>query len=67
MYFFHRNKTVMDTMIALMEQYSNQLENIVAERTQELQVEKKKTEDLLYKMLPQYVCITVGEWAFKLH
>ncbi len=50
----------MDTMIALMEQYSNQLENIVAERTQELQVEKKKTEDLLYKMLPQYVYITVG-------
>ena len=45
----------MDNMIAMMEKYSNQLEEIVAERTQQLEEERKKTEELLLKMLPKSV------------
>ncbi len=48
-----RTANVMDNMIAMMEKYSNHLEEIVAERTLQLEEEKKKTETLLYRMLPQ--------------
>ena len=37
-----------------MEQYANNLESIVEDRTHELQVEKKKTEHLLHQILPKY-------------
>ena len=42
-------------MIAMMEKYTNNLEEIVAERTQQLQEEKIKTDALLYRMLPRSV------------
>ena len=35
-----------------MEKYAENLEEIVASRTAELIEEKKKTDNLLYKMLP---------------
>lgn len=44
----------MDTMITMMEKYTDHLEDIVAERTQELAAEKAKTDELLYRMLPRY-------------
>jgi len=47
--------SVMDIMMAMMEKYSNQLEETVATRAHELEEEKKKTEDLLGKMLPKSV------------
>ena len=37
-----------------MEQYANNLEGLVAERTNELLQEKKKSEELLYQVLPKY-------------
>jgi atrial natriuretic peptide receptor A/atrial natriuretic peptide receptor B len=37
-----------------MEQYANELESIVDQRTAELAEEKKKTEELLYQILPKY-------------
>ena len=43
----------MDNMIAMMEKYTDHLEDIVAERTKELQEEKKKTDELLFRMLPK--------------
>ena len=42
----------MDNMIARIEKYTNQLEERVAERNEELKSEKAKNDDLLYKMLP---------------
>ncbi len=37
----------------IMERFANNLEALVAERTQLLDEEKRKTEDLLHRMLPQ--------------
>ncbi len=43
----------MDNMLKMMEKYADSLEELVQERTQELEEEKKKTDMLLYSMLPQ--------------
>lgn len=42
----------MFTITLQMEKYSKHLESIVAERTQELVVEKQKTDRLLYSTYP---------------
>ena len=42
----------MDNVLNLMERYAYNLEEIVEERTQQLMEEKKKTDRLLYRMLP---------------
>ncbi|XP_072216534.1 atrial natriuretic peptide receptor 1-like [Excalfactoria chinensis] len=44
-----------DTMMTLMEKYSKHLETLVSERTQDLMLEKQKTDRLLYSMLPKQV------------
>ena len=43
---------IMANLMAMMEKYSNNLEEIVNERTGELNEEKMKTDRLLNKMLP---------------
>lgn len=50
---FFRDINIMDNMIAMMEKYTDHLEEIVSERTKELQEEKKKTDELLFRMLPR--------------
>ncbi|XP_050410859.1 retinal guanylyl cyclase 2-like [Patella vulgata] len=50
-----RKTNIMDNMIQLLEAYSNNLEDLVAERTDELAQEKLKTERLLCQMLPPAV------------
>lgn len=46
---------IMDNMISLMEKYTDHLEEIVRERTEQLEEEKQKTDALLYRMLPKTV------------
>ena len=44
---------IFDNMITMMETYANNLETLVDERTQMLINEKRKTEELLYEMMPK--------------
>ncbi|ESO89768.1 hypothetical protein LOTGIDRAFT_206798 [Lottia gigantea] len=46
---------ILDNLLSRMEQYANNLEALVAERTADYLEEKKKTENLLYLMLPKSV------------
>ncbi|XP_043474610.1 guanylate cyclase 32E isoform X1 [Leptopilina heterotoma] len=46
---------IFDNMMAMMEKYANNLEALVDERTDQLTEEKKKTDALLFEMLPRYV------------
>ncbi|CAH1251539.1 NPR1 [Branchiostoma lanceolatum] len=50
-----RGRNLMDTLLSRLEQYASNLEEMVQERTEELAVEKKKSDELLYQMLPQAV------------
>ncbi|GBM94019.1 Speract receptor [Araneus ventricosus] len=44
---------IFDNMLAMMEKYANNLEALVDERTDQLNEEKRKTDALLYEMLPK--------------
>ncbi|XP_071098893.1 atrial natriuretic peptide receptor 1-like [Haliotis cracherodii] len=46
---------ILDNLLSRMEQYANNLEALVEERTSDYLEEKKKAEDLLYMMLPKSV------------
>ncbi|CAD5124699.1 DgyrCDS12962 [Dimorphilus gyrociliatus] len=50
-----KDSNIMDTMITKLEKYANNLEEIVENRTKMLIEEKKKTDSLLYRMLPPMV------------
>ncbi|KAM7537097.1 hypothetical protein Aperf_G00000073436 [Anoplocephala perfoliata] len=46
---------LLDNLLSRMEQYANNLEDLVAERTEQYLNEKKRVEDLLYSILPKSV------------
>ena len=50
-----RHTNILDNLLNRMEQYANNLESLIAERTQLLLQEQKKTEQLLHQILPWYV------------
>ncbi|KAL1512941.1 hypothetical protein ABEB36_002440 [Hypothenemus hampei] len=50
-----RKANIVDTMFQMLEKYSNNLEELIRERTEQLDIEKKKTEQLLNRMLPSSV------------
>jgi len=50
-----KNMNMIDNMIRIMEKYTDNLEELVAERTKQLEDEKQKTDQLLYSMLPRPV------------
>lgn len=63
-----RKPNIFDNMIAMMEKYANNLEVLVDERTDQLVEEKKKTEALLYEMLPRLVAwqgLGEGRWWWQ--
>ena len=45
---------VLEGLLDRMEQYVNNLENVVEERTNDYFIEKIRTEELLYRLLPKY-------------
>ena len=47
-----RKVNIVDTMFKMLENYSNNLEELIRERTTQLEEEKKKTDKLLSQMLP---------------
>uniref|UniRef100_A0A8R1DGR4 guanylate cyclase n=1 Tax=Caenorhabditis japonica TaxID=281687 RepID=A0A8R1DGR4_CAEJA len=51
--------TLIDQMIEMIDEYSANLEQIVAERTRELEMEMSKTENLLYQLLPKSIADTI--------
>ena len=53
---------ILDNLLSRMEQYANNLESLVEERTADYLEQKKKAEDLLYMMLPKYE--TVNEPSY---
>ncbi|XP_050532707.1 receptor-type guanylate cyclase Gyc76C-like isoform X2 [Daktulosphaira vitifoliae] len=57
-----KQKNIMDQMMDIMEKYANNLEDLVNQRTNEVYEEKRKTEDLLHRMLPAPVAkrLTLG-------
>ncbi|XP_066106127.1 retinal guanylyl cyclase 2 isoform X4 [Saccopteryx bilineata] len=54
---FNKGKktNIIDSMLRMLEQYSSNLEDLIRERTEELEIEKQKTETLLTQMLPPSV------------
>lgn len=44
---------ILDNLLQRMEQYANNLEALVDERTQDYFEEKRKCEELLYQLLPK--------------
>ncbi|XP_061105345.1 retinal guanylyl cyclase 2-like [Conger conger] len=50
-----KKTNIIDSMLRMLEQYSSNLEELIRERTEELEIEKHKTEKLLTQMLPPSV------------
>lgn len=50
-----KKTNIIDSMLRMLEQYSSNLEELIRERTEELEIEKQKTEKLLTQMLPPCV------------
>ncbi|KAL4220100.1 Retinal guanylyl cyclase 1 [Mactra antiquata] len=50
-----KKMNIVDTMFRMLEKYSTDLEDLVKDRTLQLEEEKKKTDLLLYRMLPEVV------------
>ncbi|XP_006863562.1 PREDICTED: retinal guanylyl cyclase 1 [Chrysochloris asiatica] len=48
-------RNIIDSMLRMLEQYSSNLEDLIRERTEELELEKQKTDRLLTQMLPPSV------------
>ncbi|XP_044009185.1 atrial natriuretic peptide receptor 1 [Aphidius gifuensis] len=48
-------ENLMDDLLRRMEQYANNLEVLVSEKTEQLSLEKRRSEELLYQVLPRQV------------
>ncbi|XP_047463809.1 retinal guanylyl cyclase 1 [Mugil cephalus] len=50
-----KKTNIIDSMLRMLEQYSSNLEDLIRERTEELEVERQKTDKLVAQMLPKSV------------
>ncbi|XP_061525256.1 retinal guanylyl cyclase 2-like [Phycodurus eques] len=50
-----RKANIIDSMLRMLEQYSSNLEDLIRERTDELEVERSKTDKLVGQLLPKSV------------
>lgn len=48
-----KRANIIDSMLRMLEQYSSNLEDLIRERTDELEVERNKTEKLIGQLLPK--------------
>ena len=55
----NKSGNIMDNLLNRMEQYANNLESLVEERTQNYLEEKRRCEDLLHELLPKSVARTL--------
>ena len=51
----HRKLDIVDSILKKLEKHAENLESTVSRRTAELEEEKRKTDLLLYRMLPRLV------------
>ncbi|KAJ6664832.1 hypothetical protein lerEdw1_005804 [Lerista edwardsae] len=58
-----KKTNIIDSMLRMLEQYSSNLEELIRERTEELETEKQRTEKLLTQMLPLSVAETLKTGA----
>ncbi|KAL4659930.1 retinal guanylyl cyclase 2-like [Arapaima gigas] len=54
-----KKTNIIDSMLRMLEQYSSNLEDLIRERTEELEVERTKTENLVAQMLPRSVALAL--------
>eukprot|EP01135_Chromosphaera_perkinsii_P003885 Nk52_evm2s261 gene=Nk52_evmTU2s261 len=59
----HGNQSILDNMASILEQYTNNLEGLVNERTKDLEKEKERSEEIVLQMLPRsvYEALKEGE------
>uniref|UniRef100_UPI003AAE64C0 retinal guanylyl cyclase 2-like n=1 Tax=Centroberyx gerrardi TaxID=166262 RepID=UPI003AAE64C0 len=50
-----KRANIIDSMLRMLEQYSSNLEDLIRERTDELEIERNKTEKLIGQLLPKTV------------
>ncbi|XP_024921353.1 retinal guanylyl cyclase 1 [Cynoglossus semilaevis] len=50
-----KKTNIIDSMLRMLEQYSSNLEDLIRERTEELELERQKTDNLVAQMLPKSV------------
>lgn len=48
-----KKANIIDSMLRMLEQYSSNLEDLIRERTEELEVERSKTDKLVGQLLPK--------------
>ncbi|XP_035383132.1 retinal guanylyl cyclase 1 [Electrophorus electricus] len=54
-----KKTNLIDSMLRMLEQYSTNLEDLIRERTEELEVERQKTDALVAQMLPKSVALAL--------
>jgi len=60
----NKSGNLMDNLLERMEKYARDLEELVNERTSAFMDEKKRSEELLYQMLPRWDAVLIKNKPF---